>query len=209
MTKRRKFLLGMGSLAAGGAAAIGSGAFTSVSADRGMAVQVADDAEAFLAIEPQDTPNGNEYADVGSDGTVSLDFTNTNETQEGDYSEAGQGLNKDATTIIRDVLKVTNLGTQPVVVSVSVPSEPNMSVYTDDSELNYIESKDHSSSSLNANVYGGVDGGNLPVVEPGETMNDVGFSFRDPPDDLDLSEATLTFNAIALDETGLDYDPSS
>ncbi|QSG16014.1 putative trancriptional regulator, ArsR family [Halapricum desulfuricans] len=54
-----------------------------------------------------------------------------------------------------------------------------------------------------------MDGGNLPVVEPGETMNDVGFSFRDPPDDLDLSEATLTFNAIALDETGLDYDPSS
>ena len=31
-------------------------------------------------------------------------------------------------------------------------------------------------------------------------MENIGVIFRDPPSDLDLTDATLTFNAIAVDE---------
>ena len=106
--ERRKFILGTGALAAGGAAAIGSGAFTSVEADRDIEVAVADDADAFLGIEPADGPNG-EYADV-TGGTVVLDFTET--------EEDGEGINDRALTDIQDVITVTNQGTQEVTINV-------------------------------------------------------------------------------------------
>jgi methylaspartate ammonia-lyase len=51
--------------AAGTSAAVGTGAFTSVSATRGVNVHVAEDADALLAIEPSPGPNG-EYAVVGN-----------------------------------------------------------------------------------------------------------------------------------------------
>jgi len=101
--KRRKFLIGTGALAAGSAAAVGSGAFTSVSADRTVQVNVAGDDSALLAIEPCDSdssPNG-DYASIGEDGQFTLNIPN---------------LNPNAFTRIDDVFKITNQGTQPVVV---------------------------------------------------------------------------------------------
>jgi hypothetical protein len=191
--QRRKFLAGIGSLAAGSAAAMGTGAFTSVSADRSVSVDVADDTDALLALEAEDTPNADDYVSTGD--TISLDFSGTD--------EGASGLNGDAETTIRNLLQVTNQGTQPVVIGVTgLPS--SMSVYTDDSTLNYIQAQGYSSSSLNQDS-NSPSSGNLPVVEAGETMDDVGVIFRDPPSD--LSGTTLTFNAIALDNTDLSYSP--
>lgn len=68
---RRTYLLGVGSLAAGDAATIGLGAFTSVEADCDVTVEVADDANAFLALKPEDK-NG-EYAQ-GTGSTLELNF---------------------------------------------------------------------------------------------------------------------------------------
>ncbi|WP_181861731.1 hypothetical protein [Haloplanus salinus] len=187
--QRRKFIAGMGSLAAAGAATVGTGAFTSVQADRSLNVEVADDANAFLAIEPQSTENGDEYASVNGDGTVTLDFTGDDDTS----TDIGSGLNKDADTTIRDILKVSNQGTQDVVVGVSgLPS--SMSIYTDDGSV----AANGSSTSLNQDNYP-PNSGNLALVEVGEIMSDVGVIFRDPPNNLDFS-GSLTFNAIAVDE---------
>ena len=133
MTQRRKFLLGMGSLAAGGAAAMGTGAFTSVSADRSVDVQVADDSDALLRIVPDErggsqTPNAQEYVDT-SGGTVSLDFTST--------SEGATGINDEATTIIDDILTIENQGTQGVYVGYTHPASPNgnFALYHEDSDF--------------------------------------------------------------------------
>lgn len=68
--KRRNFIVGLGALSAGGAAAVGSGAFTSAVAKRDVSVEVADDSEAYLALESND-----EYAIENSDGTLELDFS--------------------------------------------------------------------------------------------------------------------------------------
>ena len=110
--ERRKFVIGAGALATGSAAAVGSGAFTSVEADRDISVEVTGDASAFLGLEPYPGSNG-EYAD-GSGDTVSLDFTETS------GADGSTGLNYNADTNIEDVLQVRNNGTQDVYVNVGI-----------------------------------------------------------------------------------------
>jgi hypothetical protein len=77
--KRRKFILGTGAAAASGASLLGSGAFTSVEADRNLAIDVAGDANAFLRLAPctldgEEQPNG-AYVHGHSDGTMSIDLS--------------------------------------------------------------------------------------------------------------------------------------
>jgi hypothetical protein len=107
MVNRRGALIGLGGLVATGGAVLGTGAFTTVTAERTVNVQTTGDASAFLALEPatdDDTDNG-EYAD-GSNDQIQITLNADADAQ----SEAG--LNKNAETVIRDIVKVTNNGTQ-------------------------------------------------------------------------------------------------
>lgn len=110
---RRKFLIGAGSLAAGGAAAVGTGAFTSVTADRGVSVEVAGDSSAFLAIQNAGGDNSSDYVDT-SGSEVSFDFSETD--------NSGSGLNTGATTKINDLVNVVNQGTQDLDFYLTVGS---------------------------------------------------------------------------------------
>jgi hypothetical protein len=103
--ERRKFLIGAGSLAAGSAAGIGTGAFTSVSAERSVSVAVAKDSNAYLALEPTD-----ERASLDGDGQLQLDFSSSN--------NGAMGLNRDARTAFTDLFKIKNQGDNPVYVGV-------------------------------------------------------------------------------------------
>jgi hypothetical protein len=108
---RRKFLIGTGSLAAGSAAAMGTGAFTSVSANRTVNIDLADDSSAFLKLEPG---NSGLISDT-EQGTLEIDITDT--------EAGGQGANMNAVTTIGDpnnpedehAYKVVNQGTQSVM----------------------------------------------------------------------------------------------
>jgi hypothetical protein len=104
--KRRKLLIGVGS-AAGVGGLVGSGAFTSVSANRSVTIETAGDENAFLGLEPSSGPNG-EYAYIESDGTLALDFSDTD--------AGGQGVGVDSIYQFDDVFRVTNQGTQTVYV---------------------------------------------------------------------------------------------
>lgn len=105
--KRRKFLIGAGSLAAGSAAAMGTGAFSSVQAQRSVSVTTADDSDAQLAFDTTNSTNSS-YVST-TDGQVSID---------------AEDLNVRATTQINDLFHVRNNGTQPVVVYVDPDSIP-------------------------------------------------------------------------------------
>jgi hypothetical protein len=86
MVKRRKFLIGAGSLFAGGAAATGTGAFTEMrSGERSVKVRAADDSDGFVAIGPagelevegvntSPTPT-NGIVKENDDGEVYIDIT--------------------------------------------------------------------------------------------------------------------------------------
>ena len=108
--RRRKMLAALGSVAAGGATAVGTGAFTSVSADRDVSVAVAGDADAFLALTPSDGPNG-AYASL-DDGELVVRLDGSDDTP------AGAGVNDDAVTRLTDVFRIENRGTQEVFVHV-------------------------------------------------------------------------------------------
>jgi hypothetical protein len=97
--ERRKFLLGAGSAAVGASAVIGSGAFTSVEADRTVTVETADDSDAYLKMAVDGNANGG-YADE-SGGTISVTLDE---------------LNRDALTTAYDIFTIENRGTQDALV---------------------------------------------------------------------------------------------
>ena len=107
--ERRKFIAGVGSLAAGSAAAIGTGAFTSVDARRTAKVNVAGDSAALLALDADSGANS-EYATETDSGQVRINLDDT-------YKRA-DGVNADAETRILNAFEVKNQGTQPVAVHV-------------------------------------------------------------------------------------------
>ena len=121
MANRRKFLAGLGALASGSAAAVGTGAFTSVTADRSITAEVAGDASAYLALEPVSSTENSEYVQI-EDNKVSFDFSSSNPNTDSSSGtgDLGDGFNKDATTVINNLLKVTNQGTQDVNFTINL-----------------------------------------------------------------------------------------
>ena len=136
--QRRKFVVGLGALASGSAAAVGTGAFTSVEADRQVDVQVASDAQAYLSLSNSSSSNNEYFAQSGTEYAV--DFSSTN--------AGGSGVNPNADTIAKSVFTIENQGTQEVTVSlsstdmgvedqgteVSTPSSPGINVSLDDDD---------------------------------------------------------------------------
>ena len=104
MASRRLLLLGTAGLIAGSGAIFGTGAFTSVEADRTVTVQTAGDNSAALALDTiEDSPNSSGddgYVTLPDNGTLSIDIPN---------------VNLEAVTHINRLFEVTNNGTQEVV----------------------------------------------------------------------------------------------
>jgi hypothetical protein len=93
-------------MVAGGGALIGTGAFTSVSAERDVTVETAGDASALLQLRPADNvldSGGSEIASI-TDGTLQITIG----------GESDAGLNQNAITRFDHVVVVTNNGTQDV-----------------------------------------------------------------------------------------------
>jgi hypothetical protein len=95
---------------AGGGALIGTGAFTTVEAERTVNVSTAGDASAFLTLQPADGSNG-AYANQGGDND---DTVQINLNADADAEDDAAGLNEDAKTTIANIVTVTNNGTQAV-----------------------------------------------------------------------------------------------
>jgi hypothetical protein len=130
--QRRNLLIGMGSLAAGGAATIGTGAFSTVTANRTVNVSVADDNDALLAFDASGNDNS-AYA-TKSGAQISIDLDSSNSTTEG-----GEGINQDATTEIFDIFDVENQGTQNAIVYVPPTSVDNQGGFDRDDDGLYFD----------------------------------------------------------------------
>ena len=98
--ERRKFIIGAGALFAGGTAAVGTGAVTTMEGERGLTGRVASDKNAYVAITPNDGGAGHHAQFVTyDDGEVQLDFGNVGD---------GNGLNPDSVTTFRSAFKIEN-----------------------------------------------------------------------------------------------------
>lgn len=99
---RRNFVIGLGALSAGGAATVGSGAFSTADVNRDVTIETAGDDDALLALRPED----DEFAELDADGNLALSFD--------ENSEDGEGVSPDSTYFFPDVFSVENQGTQEV-----------------------------------------------------------------------------------------------
>jgi hypothetical protein len=115
--QRRNLLIGMGSLTVGGAAAVGTGAFTSVTAERTVKVNVVGDQNAFLGIQQTGSANSQDYVDIASSGEVELILD--------DSDNGGSGFNPGAETEIDNLLKIVNQGTQTIYFWVNFEDPDN------------------------------------------------------------------------------------
>jgi hypothetical protein len=119
---RRKFVIGLGAASASGSALIGSGAFTSVSAERDIAVSTAGDDDAFLRLGACTSESGNGgYVDQGADGLFSISLSGDNDND----PPAGSGVNQYAVSRFDNVFEVCNQGTQPVGVWLDIDPVQN------------------------------------------------------------------------------------
>ncbi|WP_136718163.1 hypothetical protein [Halorientalis salina] len=206
--ERRKFLIGTGSLAAGSAAAMGTGAFTSVTANRTMEVKVADDASALLALDAESTLSNSVYADEsGSAIRVNLDGNDIN----GDNSGSPAGVNKNAVTQILNIFKVKNHGTQNVFVYVPPTSVSPESVGEDGSSDLYI---DPQASSLPHRVsYPDADSLSLTSVYLDDTKEETHNRDAFPeeagyyePEDFTLAPGESLNFGLHIDDSGSNFD---
>ena len=105
--ERRKFIIGAGALATGSAAAVGTGAMSSVEAERTIDLGTADDSNALLAITLNDDYDGNggEYVTETDDGRFEISVDN---------------LNREAVTRFEDLFTVKNTGGQDLELWIDV-----------------------------------------------------------------------------------------
>jgi hypothetical protein len=109
MVKRRKFLIGLGSLAAGTAAATGTGAFSQATVSgRNVNVAIAEDSEAFLGLDTTyEGLENSEYASETEDGELVLNFNGDTGLPNGGFLNAGaDGLNPNAEYYFDDVFAI-------------------------------------------------------------------------------------------------------
>ena len=92
---RRNALIGLGTVAAGAGVIGGTGAFTSVDADREFTIQSEGDSSANVQISVDPQGKHDSLSDGGNSGVVQLDFT---------------GLNQNAVTTYADALQINPTG---------------------------------------------------------------------------------------------------
>jgi len=119
--KKRRLLTILGTLAGGGSLALGTGAFTTVSADRTVSIAVADDAYAFLRLNERGSGERSEI----DGGTLKFNIPGDDEDQypsgnptdpDGLGTDSVYRFGEDAAHDQSGLFAVRNQGTQPVEV---------------------------------------------------------------------------------------------
>jgi len=212
--QRRKFIAGLGSLAAAGAAGIGTGAFSGVRAERDVSLEVSGDGNAYLGLEPTSP-----YASFDSDGALTLDFTSD--------GNGNGGLNPDANTNFNDLFTISNNGPETVAVwfNTGKPNSPDASAATFHDNLanllnvtpsgltagggnganyGFYRSDINGSANFDENEYApsnknNVDGAWEVALPPGTTVS-VGFWITVPPGSSINAEMSGSIEVVAYTE---------
>lgn len=170
--KRRKVIIGAGALATGGAAALGTGAFSSVEAERSMSVELNDDTEAYLAAQPLDS-DGEPVDDEGPSPVAQEASYATIDENTGRLVLAFDSLNDDAKTVITEVFQVANEGTQEVGIFFEKEGENTEAVEFFDQDDNQLDVSEKDAVRINTGNSLEVDVEfNTHDIDPGENIMD-------------------------------------
>lgn len=105
---RRRVLYGVGAFVSASGAMIGSGAFSTVEADRAVTVNTVPDKDAYLRLTDRISGGSDEFSTVAVDGTIRFEFG------EDIIGIPGDGLGTDSIHEFSDVFAAQNLGSEPV-----------------------------------------------------------------------------------------------
>jgi hypothetical protein len=193
--QRRKFIAGMGSLAAAGAAGIGTGAFTSANANRRASIQTAGDANAYLSISPTNNEAADAVVDTGggSGGQIVLRFDNTASSQSG-----VNGLNTDGQTTFTNILKVQNNGTSGVEFGVDASEFRNIGGISDFNVFAHNTPSEESPEYDSANFLQVDSSYPAAIQDPGPNQDHVNLSVGE--------EVLLSFQINTDDSGGVDIN---
>ena len=206
--ERRKFLIGMGGTAVGASALVGSGAVSQFnSGDREVSVEVVDDSQAYIALDPSDETyegqRNTNFAQMDDDGRLYLDFTSDNPTsaRSGDPEEGtglgGQGVNPDSEYFFDGVFRVVNLAND----TGSGVGEQDIWFEKDDlDELTFYHLKDGDRENIEGE-------GNSVDISPGQELPigvQIDASDLDSGDDLD---GTIQVHAAGGSSTTTGQEP--
>ncbi|WP_157884784.1 hypothetical protein [Halorubrum aethiopicum] len=169
MANRRKFIAGLGALATGSAAAVGTSAFSQTSVERTASVATVGDRDAYLSLTPT-----SQYAKVPSDGTLELNFAGGGG---GGLEQNGKGLNQNGITQFTDIFSIENQGTNQVAIFIDDNGEDSGSP-SDSSDAFSISG--YPDGNLNSKLY---DAGIIAQV------NRAGFFTADGADLTDVDKA--------------------
>ena len=176
LMQRRKFLIGLGSLAAGTAAATGTGAFETASSERTVNVNVAADSSGFVEISAL---NDN-YATGTDDGELELNFNS--DSGLGIFNGDAQGLNPDSTFEFDEVFRIANIsgtGDMRVVIETAGFDVENLDMTADGNDSVAVSA----GTSLLASDYSDVD--NLPkLVQPDSVDVDMTIETKESTGDV-------------------------
>lgn len=173
MANRRSVLIGLGGLVAGGGALLGTGAFTTVTAERTVNVETAGDASAFLGLAPA-TRNGTPENPFVEETDETVTITLENDDSDGTGANA-TGVNANARTTFRNLVTVTNNGTQPVntlnLEFTSGPSDVNLSdTFHFTASSNSADSNEATELQNNSDILSS-DADDNDTLSPGESIN--------------------------------------
>lgn len=195
---RRNVLVGLGTIVAGGGAALGTGAFSTVEAERTATISTVGDASGYLAIESHpnnsddsvdpnnpDADSGTPYLSLSTDGELSFNFNGS-----GTPSTSADGLNRNALSQFDDLLQITNNGPNSVDLNVELRDDSS-NVAEEDGVFNaYISQSNPPTGGSEGDTIGG-----STTLNAGDSL-DVGF-------EIDLRDVT------GLDETQFTDDPQN
>ena len=127
--ERRKFVIGLGSLAAGGAAATGTGAFTQTTTERQAEVKVVNDNDAILGLGPSSvsSSNNSEIFNNQQQGGGSGDPQIYGLELNGNYAGDGSGLTYNSEIWFDNVFEIKNQSTKDQWVHITGNTQPQWS----------------------------------------------------------------------------------
>ena len=192
----------MGSLAAGGAATLGTGAFATVRVDRSINVEVTGDNAAYLGLDASIS----EYA-IQNNNKLQLVFDGSN-------GQNGDGLNPDSDTAFHNVFKIKNNGTNTIRVQIQdIPSDsPMVFKYTMDpddtttlTDQTYFPNSPQPLADTNYGPSGSTNSGYLELDPGDDAYVHISFFLRDEGDATDdvTTEASAIPGEFAIYASGL------
>lgn len=207
-SNRRSVLIGLGALTVGGGAVFGTGAFSTVEADRSVTVNIDGDSAGLIALNPDGDGASSDVVQLVN-GLLEINFDAA--------ASDSQGVNLDASTFVGDItdgtsvdtnaLTITNNGSNTVDISFNISYDSAHSGLTDGNEDNVLKLwTDTSGASTTSGIDGG-DFGNLVAnsltLASGDTANialeidTVGLTTADVDTSAPLFETTATITATS------------